>query len=92
MPFTLQLTPVFDVPVTVAVNGCVFPSNTLELEDETTTVTGCAGGGTGEDVPPQLERLAARHAVMNAGRTERIQPSRDLGMAIPYRSTSRVPP
>ena len=43
-PFTLQDTAVFDVPVTVAVNCCVFPSNTLELEDETMTVATEAGG------------------------------------------------
>jgi hypothetical protein len=39
MPFTLQVTAAFDVPVTVAVNCCVLPSNTLELDDETVTVT-----------------------------------------------------
>ena len=38
-PFTLQLTAVFDVPVIVAVNCCVLPSNTLELADETVTAT-----------------------------------------------------
>src|SRR5215472_3863112 len=43
MPFTLQVTAAFDVPVTVAVSCCVLPSNTLELGDETITVT--AGGG-----------------------------------------------
>lgn len=51
-PFTLQVTPVFDVPVTVTVNCCVLPSNTLELGDETITVTDC-GGGVDELLPPQ---------------------------------------
>jgi hypothetical protein len=37
-PLTLQVTAVFDVPVTVAVSCCVLPSNTLELDDETITV------------------------------------------------------
>jgi hypothetical protein len=44
-PFTLQVTAVFDVPVTAAVNCCVLPSNTLELADETITVTDSGGGG-----------------------------------------------
>jgi hypothetical protein len=39
MPFTLQLTAVFDVPVTVAVNCCMLPSRTPEAEDVTATVT-----------------------------------------------------
>jgi hypothetical protein len=43
-PFTLQLTAVFDVPVTVAVSCCVLPSSTLELEDDTITVTGWGAG------------------------------------------------
>jgi hypothetical protein len=42
---------VFDVPATVAVNCCVLPSNTLELADETITVTDC--GGLDELLPPQ---------------------------------------
>jgi hypothetical protein len=39
IPFTLQLTSGLDVPVTVAVNCCMLPSNTLEAEDVTATVT-----------------------------------------------------
>jgi hypothetical protein len=38
-PLTLQVTTIFDVPVTVAVSCCVLPSNTLEIDDETITVT-----------------------------------------------------
>jgi hypothetical protein len=48
-PFTVHVTPVFEVPVTFAVNCCVLPSNTLELEDETVTVTDCGGGGGGDE-------------------------------------------
>lgn len=51
-PFTLQVTAVFDEPVTVAVNCCVLPSNTLELGDATISVTDC-GGGADELLPPQ---------------------------------------
>jgi hypothetical protein len=51
-PFTVQITAVFDAPVTVALNCCVLPSNTLELGDETITVTDCAGG-VDELLPPQ---------------------------------------
>jgi hypothetical protein len=39
MPFTLQVTDVFDAPVTEAVNCCVLPSKALEPEDVTATVT-----------------------------------------------------
>jgi hypothetical protein len=38
-PFTLQMTAVFEVPATVAVNCCVLPSNTFELEDDIVTAT-----------------------------------------------------
>jgi hypothetical protein len=60
-PFTLQVTPVFDVPVTVAVNCCVLPSNTLELDDETVTVTDWDGGGRDVDelTPPHPTRPPA---------------------------------
>jgi hypothetical protein len=39
IPLTLHVTVVFEVPVTFAVNCCVLPSSTLELEDETVTIT-----------------------------------------------------
>ena len=56
-PFTLQVTAVFDVPVTVAESCCVLPSSTLALDEETTTVTawvgGVGGGLVGELFPPQ---------------------------------------
>jgi hypothetical protein len=61
MPFTLQLTAVFEVPVTVAVNCCVFPKSTLELLDETETVTDC-GGGVVEDGPPPQDIIAIEMA------------------------------
>ncbi len=49
---TLQLTAVFAVPVTVAVSCSVFPKTTLELEDDTDTVTDCGGGLFGVEEPP----------------------------------------
>ena len=48
---TLQVTIVFDVPVTEAVNCCVFPKSTVELDDDTDTVTDCAGGDFGVEEP-----------------------------------------
>lgn len=56
VPFTLQVTAVSDVPVTVAVNCCELPSNTLEPEEETLTVTD-GGGGLDELLPPQPPRM-----------------------------------
>ena len=38
-PATLQVTAVFDVPLTVAVNGCIWPTATLAAEGETETAT-----------------------------------------------------
>lgn len=51
-PFTLHVTEVLDDPVTVAVNCCVLPSNTLALDGDTETVT---EGGGGFDVPDVLD-------------------------------------
>ena len=49
-PFTLQLTPVFVVFVTVAVNVTEFPSRTVELDAETVTTMLGGGGGGGVEV------------------------------------------
>jgi hypothetical protein len=43
-PATLQVTAVFDVPVTLAVNCCVLPTATLTVEGETETATEVLGG------------------------------------------------
>ena len=55
IPFTLHVTALLLLPVTVAVNGCELPSRTLEAPGVTLTVTGGAGVGTGEVcwLPPQ---------------------------------------
>ena len=77
MPFTLHVTAVFDVPVTVAVNCCVFPSNTLELEDDTITVTDWSGGlddwdgGLDELLPPQPTRKTRRASEQRRATTAR---------------------
>jgi hypothetical protein len=42
-PPTLQVTAVFDVPLTVAANGCVLPTATLAVAGETEIVTGVLG-------------------------------------------------
>jgi hypothetical protein len=65
IPFTLQLTAVFDVPVTVAVSCCVLPSNTLELDDETLTVTDW--GGPDEPPPPAQPPKRLREASEQRG-------------------------
>jgi hypothetical protein len=70
-PLTLQATAVFDVPVTVAVSCCALPSNTLELEDATLTVTDWSGGVDEELFGEQLtmntkratEQTSARKAI-----------------------------
>ena len=77
-PLTLQLTAVFDVPVTVAVNCCVLPSNTLELEDDTVIVTDCGasgGGGVIEDEPPPQAVMAMEIASRQTCMTRGVEPS-----------------
>jgi hypothetical protein len=49
VPLTLQLTNVFELPVTMAENCTVLPSSTVELAEDTATVTDCGGGGFEED-------------------------------------------
>jgi hypothetical protein len=41
LPLTLQVTLVLDVPLTVAVNCCVFPATTCALPGETLTTIAC---------------------------------------------------
>lgn len=55
-PATLQVTAVFDVPVTVAVNCCVFPTDMVTGEGETETAMGVAG----LDVPAQPHNAMKR--------------------------------
>jgi len=75
-PFTLQVTAVFDVPVTAAVNCCVLPNNTLELEEETVTVTDGGGGeGGDEPFPPQPPRRKARSARRATACARREEPA-----------------
>lgn len=74
-PFTLQVTAVFEVPVTVAVNCCVLPSNTLELEDDTVTATDGDGGDVVLDElpPPQPpKRMTKPNEQRNANRTPKF--------------------
>ena len=67
-PFTVQVTAVFDVPVTVALNCCVLPSSTIELGDVSVRVTdwGEGGGGAVDDPPPpHPQRTMANPASAN---------------------------
>ena len=71
MPFTLQLTLVLVVLVTVAVSVNWFPSRTVLTGEVTVTVMEGGGGGCGATVPPALqpdnqaaaERRAAKTAL-----------------------------
>ncbi len=74
MLFTLQLTAVLDVPVTVAVNLCV--SLTTTLVDEGLTETemvppGGGGGGAGVEPPPpqptEIQAIATANARRSGG-------------------------
>ncbi len=54
-PLTLQTTPVFEAPLTLAVNCCVCPRSTEAVEGVTLTVTlggGGGGGGPGAELVP----------------------------------------
>jgi len=59
VPETLQVTAVFVVFVTVAVNWRVAPRRTEAVEGETLTVTGGGGPGFGELLPPPPQPNAA---------------------------------
>lgn len=80
IPFTLQVTDVFEVPVTVAVKVCVCPRNNEAFPGRTLTVivTGGGGGGGGGEVPPVLphpsQKIALAHTArkMNPQRTIRL--------------------
>lgn len=50
IPLTVQVTAVFDVPVTLAVNCCVCPRNTEAVEGVTLAVTPGGGGAAGAEV------------------------------------------
>jgi len=54
-PFTCQVTPVFEFPVTVALNDCVAPARTLAVAGETITVTPGPEGGLPEFPEFELE-------------------------------------
>jgi len=60
MPFTLQVTAVFVVPVTSAVNDCVPPGNSAASEGITVMLMIEGGGGEGD--PPVLPHPASSTA------------------------------
>ena len=63
LPFTDQVTPVFVVPVTVAVNCCCSPRNTDTAAGETETVTEGGGGGLlDEEDPPAVPQPTSQKA------------------------------
>jgi len=66
MPFTLQLTLVSVVLVTVAVNVIWFPSTTEPLDGFTVTVMEGGGGGGGTTVPPAPQPNVHAPAVRTA--------------------------
>ncbi len=64
MPFTIHVTLVFVVFVTVALNCCVAPRSSAADVGATLTLIGCGvgggGGGGGEEPPPVLAQPVAR--------------------------------
>lgn len=81
IPLTLQETPVFDVPVTLAANCCVCPRITEAVEGVTLTVTfgggGGGGGGEGAEVVPaqpasDTSKISATPKHTAVGRTCRL--------------------
>jgi hypothetical protein len=67
-PFTLHVTRVSVVPVTVAVNGCVAPRKTIALIDATLTVT-LGGGGPEPEEPTEPHPPSAPASATNAARS-----------------------
>jgi hypothetical protein len=68
-PSTCQVTPVFDIPETVALKDCVVPARTLALEGETFTVTSDPEPGELEFETEEVVVVPAQPAkIANAGR------------------------
>jgi hypothetical protein len=64
-----QVTAVFALPVTVAVNCCVFPDCTVTEEGEMEMLTGSGGGGaTPGPLPPPLQLAIATHRMKLRGK------------------------
>ena len=84
IPFTLQVTAVFGVLVTVALKFCMFPNKTDPLVGVTETMMegGGGGGGVALEPPPQpsIQRGALRGA-KNAAQA-RIAWPRRLGLRV----------
>jgi len=69
-PFTLHVTAVLEVPVTVGVNCCVPPTATVAVRGEMETVIVEVGGGAELPPPPQeqaSEQKSAVAAIFQAG-------------------------
>ena len=65
-----HVTAVFALPVTVAVNCCVFPDCTVMEAGETEMLTGSGGGGaTPMPLPPPLQLAIATHRMEQRGKT-----------------------
>jgi hypothetical protein len=80
LPETLHVTLVLLVPVTVALNCCVFPSRRFCRAGETvTTIAGGGGGGAELPPPPQAAQIAATATVRLEIFTLRRDLSRLLG-------------
>jgi hypothetical protein len=73
IPFTLQVTDVLDVPVTVAVNICVCPRNKDAFPGRTLTVIVTGGGGGGGEVPPVLPHPSPQNALAHTARKRNPQ-------------------
>jgi hypothetical protein len=65
-----HVTAVFALPVTVAVNCCVFPDCTVAEVGEMETLIGAGGGGVEPmPLPPPLQLAIATHRMEQRGKT-----------------------
>jgi hypothetical protein len=82
---TLQVTAVFVVPLTLAVNCCVRPSRTLAVPGETVTEMEGGGGGGGATGPvppppqPSVHAPAVRRVIRSEARETSLGKSRTRG-------------
>jgi hypothetical protein len=84
-PFTLHVTRVSVVPVTVAANACVAPRNTIALVGATLTVTFGGGGGPPADPTAPHPQSAPATATNAASKIRLVHARAILTSAAPPR-------
>src|SRR5579863_9988749 len=82
VPPTLHATPIFEEPVTVAVNCCVVPTTTLCVLGSTTTVT---------DFLPPKPRMFSMLPTLQPAQAKQVRTTQTiLSRRIPLRSKCRI--